>query len=392
MALRFMKTSRATGRLDVQRQWELAAGLSDGSMVRMQPEHPFLPYAQSYWLYYTKVCHFSHAEAEKLRILWIRLLCGQVNTVKLPWGKEVWIVYKSPTDGTEYRFANNDVFDWITKNPHGPLVYELFVDLYRRERRVILETQANDAFERALVVDQGSIAREMYFLGAKLHKNWMRLVLEKNELDVNAQWGLHGTALQAASSDQSSRLCNEAVVRLLLDHGADVNVQGGRFGNALQEASYAGNKGIVRLLLERGANVNAKGGNCGNALLACFVSLVGSEGVLRILLEYDVDVNAQTGQTGNYSSPLHAAVTNGRIAEVVLLLDKGADTRVRGGDYGTVLHAAAAYGYIDVVKVLLERGADINAPGAKYGSVLEAAEAEGHKEISQLLREVLNSS
>jgi ankyrin repeat protein len=45
----------------------------------------------------------------------------------------------------------------------------------------------------------------------------------------------------------------EAVVRLLLEKGADVNAVGGIFGNALQTASKYGHKAVVRLLLENGA-------------------------------------------------------------------------------------------------------------------------------------------
>jgi ankyrin repeat protein len=49
-------------------------------------------------------------------------------------------------------------------------------------------------------------------------------------------------------------------VKLLLENGAEVNAEGGEYGNALQAASYRGNKAIVKLLLENGAEVNAEGG------------------------------------------------------------------------------------------------------------------------------------
>ncbi|KAF2675923.1 hypothetical protein K458DRAFT_437678 [Lentithecium fluviatile CBS 122367] len=61
---------------------------------------------------------------------------------------------------------------------------------------------------------------------------------------------------------------HEAVARLLLDKGADVNAQGGDFGNALQAASYGGHELVVRLLLDKGADVNVQGGGFGNALQA----------------------------------------------------------------------------------------------------------------------------
>ena len=50
--------------------------------------------------------------------------------------------------------------------------------------------------------------------------------------------------------------------------GADVNAQGGRYGNALQAASRYGHFDLVQLLLNNGAAANAQGGEYGNAIKA----------------------------------------------------------------------------------------------------------------------------
>ncbi|SLM38718.1 ankyrin repeat domain containing protein [Lasallia pustulata] len=42
--------------------------------------------------------------------------------------------------------------------------------------------------------------------------------------------------------------------------GADVNAQGGEYGNALQAASERGHDQVVRMLLDKGADVNAQDG------------------------------------------------------------------------------------------------------------------------------------
>ena len=73
-------------------------------------------------------------------------------------------------------------------------------------------------------------------------------ILLNAKADVNAQGGEYGNALQAAS-----RHGHETVVRLLLDKGADVNARGGYYGNALQAASRYGHEAVVRLLLDKGA-------------------------------------------------------------------------------------------------------------------------------------------
>lgn len=52
---------------------------------------------------------------------------------------------------------------------------------------------------------------------------------------------------------------HEAVVKLLLDKGAEVNAQGGSYyNNALQVALSGGHKAIVKLLLDKGAEINAQ--------------------------------------------------------------------------------------------------------------------------------------
>jgi hypothetical protein len=82
-------------------------------------------------------------------------------------------------------------------------------------------------------------------------------------------------------------------VQLLLGKNANVNAQGGRYGNALQAASSRGHEQVVKLLLEKNANVNAQGGYYGNALYAA--SEGGHEQVVKLLLEKNVDVNVKGG-------------------------------------------------------------------------------------------------
>jgi Ankyrin repeats (3 copies) len=69
---------------------------------------------------------------------------------------------------------------------------------------------------------------------------------------------------------------------LITIEGADVNAQGGYYGNALQAASSRGHDKVVEVLLAKGANVNAQGGRYGNALQAA--SFEGHDKVIKILL------------------------------------------------------------------------------------------------------------
>jgi hypothetical protein len=146
------------------------------------------------------------------------------------------------------------------------------------------------------------------------------------------------------------------------------------FGNVGQQASplyYAALGGLrktVQLLLEKNADVNAQGGDYGNALYAA--SSRGHKEVVKLLLEKNADVNAQGGDYGN---ALYAASSEGHKEVVKLLLEKNADVNAQGGDYGNALQVASSRGYKRVVKLLLEKNADVNAQGGEDGSVLQAA-------------------
>ena len=83
------------------------------------------------------------------------------------------------------------------------------------------------------------------------------------------------------------------IMKLLLQNGAEVNAEGGKYGNALQAASFRGNSVIVKLLLENGAEVNAKGGMFGNALQAALY--IHNEAIVKLLLENGAEVNAEGG-------------------------------------------------------------------------------------------------
>ncbi|KAL2848944.1 ankyrin repeat-containing domain protein [Aspergillus pseudodeflectus] len=176
---------------------------------------------------------------------------------------------------------------------------------------------------------------------------------------------LHDNALQAASAKS-----HQEIVKLLLDKGADINVQGGEYGNALQAASFGGHQKIIQLLLEKGADINAQGGHYGNALQAA--SLQGHTEIVCLLLDKGADIDARGGE---YGDALQAASFGGYQEIVRLLLDKGADINAQCGEFGNALQAASFGGHQDIVRLLLDMGADINAQGGKYGNALQATSA-----------------
>jgi ankyrin repeat protein len=195
--------------------------------------------------------------------------------------------------------------------------------------------------------------------------------------NVNTQGGEFDNALCAASSRGHAE-----IVRLLLDKGADIHAQGGEFDNALCAASWGGNTEIVRLLLDKGADIHAQGDRYGNAL--CAASWGGQAEIVRLLLDKGADIHAQGGRFGN---ALCAASWGGNTEIVRLLLDKGADIHAQGGSYGNALCAASSGGHAEIVRLLLDKGADIHAQGGSYGNALFAALTTDNNDIVALLLE-----
>ncbi|KLU89643.1 hypothetical protein MAPG_08614 [Magnaporthiopsis poae ATCC 64411] len=81
----------------------------------------------------------------------------------------------------------------------------------------------------------------------------------------------------------------QAAVRLIQE-GADVNTEGGTFGDSHQAVSLAGHAIFVRLLLSSGANADTSRGMYGGALQAA--SMRGWEEIIRPLLYKEADPEA----------------------------------------------------------------------------------------------------
>ena len=203
------------------------------------------------------------------------------------------------------------------------------------------------------------------FMSKAALANWIRI------------WDIDGFGNTDLSMDKAEIHCPlyyatvtgiEQLAYHLLENGAEVNAQGGYYGNALQAASSGGHEGIVKVLLQKGAEVNAQGGLFGNALQAA--SSGDHEGIVKVLLEKGAEVNAQEDYYGN---ALQAAASGGYEGIVKVLLEKGAEVNAQGGRYGNALQAASYGGHEAIVQVLLEKEAEVNGQGGEYGNALQAA-------------------
>jgi ankyrin repeat protein len=243
-----------------------------------------------------------------------------------------------------------------------PLITQQLLLLQNRD--VLSTLEARDSHGRTPLLL--AVQREHYKITELLLDNWA---------NINAQGGLYGSAIQAASA-----LGNEQIVELLLKRGAHVNTRGGKYGSAIQAASASCNEQIVRLLLERDANVNLKGGSCGSALF--IASEKGREQIVRLLIGKGAHLNVGSSI---YGSPLVVAADKGHEAIVELLLIEKADPNAQFENFGNALYYAAKKGYGKIVEHLLKAGAEPKAQSGEYGNPLFAASAKGHKDVVTLL-------
>ena len=88
-------------------------------------------------------------------------------------------------------------------------------------------------------------------------------LVESEHHEIDAWCGFFGTALQAACAAGHIN-----VVKVLVECGANVNVQTGFYGTALQAAAACGFLEICEYLVAQGAFVNNAGGHFGSALRA----------------------------------------------------------------------------------------------------------------------------
>jgi ankyrin repeat protein len=227
--------------------------------------------------------------------------------------------------------------------------------------------------------------------------NWLRFFSpgQPFEPPKNLQRGWIPPPLYTAALAGLTEIC-----RLLLQSGADINEQGGRFGNALQASIFSGNTETVALLLENGADINRISGPYLTAMQAAVAS--SNVMVLDMLLDHGADINVVEVDLDKFFAVSggfcpHSGSGTFRLpsGDMVIIKPLTFLTFTPPKKNATALQSAAFHGQLHMVERLVERGAKIDARaiidgGGSYRSeterrfvhtAVELAASEGHTDI-----------
>ncbi len=146
-----------------------------------------------------------------------------------------------------------------------------------------------------------------------------------------------------------------------------------------------GHTAIVKTLLEKGAEVNCAMPDRSTVLM--MAALCGHTETVKALLEKGAAVNHFLTSNFKGFTALASAAQNGHIETVEALLEKGAEVN-RANSYGfTALTIAAQNGHTAIVKALLENRAEVNHANFKGFTALMIATQDGHIETVEALLE-----
>ena len=180
---------------------------------------------------------------------------------------------------------------------------------------------------------------------------------------------------------EAARNRDQAQVRALLNHHADVNVRSDDGSTALLWAAHWNDVETADLLVRAGANVNAANDFRITPLsLAC---TNGSAALVELLLKAGANPNTSiaTGET-----PIMTCASSGSADAVRMLVARGADVNAKQPSQNqTALMWAAAEHHADVVGILIEAGADLRAHTKKGFTALHFAAREGDLESTRML-------
>ncbi|KDO21902.1 TKL protein kinase [Saprolegnia parasitica CBS 223.65] len=170
------------------------------------------------------------------------------------------------------------------------------------------------------------------------------------------------------------------IARTLLASGVHPDSFGEEGETPLLHAVHLGAVAMIDVLLAYHADVNIANSVCGLS----HETRSSSTALDRLLRVETINVNVQTDEL---DTPLHLASAEGCLANVIALVNAGADLEATDVNLNRPLHFAASYGRKDVAGVLLQRGVRTSERNARGETPLHIAMMCNHGDVATLLVE-----
>ncbi|KAI9148801.1 ankyrin repeat [Paramyrothecium foliicola] len=211
------------------------------------------------------------------------------------------------------------------------------------------------------------------------HYAVVELLLGREDIDIGAAGQFNGMD-DGTRLHWAAKTGHEAIAKLLLERGADVEAKNGSNVTPLWMAVEEGHEAVVKVLLDGGADPNARDIN--RRILLLRAARCGQEPVVKLLLEKgaNIDASDKHGQTA-----LRLAIKGSHEKVVKTLLENGADFEARDDIGRTLLHVAALRGNTAIVKDLLDQGLDIETQDIFHLTPLIVAVERDRFEVVKLL-------
>ncbi len=225
--------------------------------------------------------------------------------------------------------------------------------------------------------------------------HWLAKKLIEKHASINRKNKSNYTPLYVAAQSGQT-----ALVQLLLEHGADITIRGGRHDFTPCQIAHDRGHTEAAYLLEKYANAQGEQGvedfeepqsfleptpkECERNLIA-FLNERGLEKILEIIGKPEFNVHQNL--TGLRDTLLHIAAAFGVLPLVQrLVFQKGATIDARNSTGYTPLCLAVKNGFLEVTRFLLEFHANHDFPADRYNyTPLHFACKLGHVEIVRLL-------
>ncbi|KAK8010116.1 hypothetical protein PG990_009081 [Apiospora arundinis] len=221
---------------------------------------------------------------------------------------------------------------------------------------------------------------------AKRDTRTIKLLIEHGA-DLNIRPKNRLTALDEAFANNYTE-----AVKLLIEQGANVNIGAEDGFSILFDAIYHSQRNewdltVIELMIDRGADVQVHGPNTETPLTFLLGWKNYSKKAARLLIEAGADVNTpdedEDEDEGN--TPLIYASRANDLETATLLINHGADVNFRNVSGWSPLSIAHSEGYHDLARLLVDRGADYKHQDSDGYAQLHSAAAVGELELVRLL-------